>query len=97
MRCARESAEPDIRPTRSLAAGASLVAVARDTARIYGMGRSETRVGALLRDRGGLPPGFVLSTKIDRHPETGVFDAAQAPRSLDTSLKTLGLERLDLL
>jgi len=68
-----------------------------DTARIYGSGRSEERVGAAIRERGGLPAGFVLSTKIDRDPDTGVFDAAQARRSLETSLKTLGIERVDLL
>jgi D-threo-aldose 1-dehydrogenase len=68
-----------------------------DTARIYGSGRSEERIGAAIRERGGLPAGFVLSTKIDRDPDTGVFDAAQARRSLETSLKTLGIERVDLL
>ena len=68
-----------------------------DTARIYGSGRSEERVGAAIRERGGLPAGFVLSTKIDRDPDTGVFNAVQARRSLETSLKTLGIERVDLL
>jgi D-threo-aldose 1-dehydrogenase len=68
-----------------------------DTARIYGMGRSEERIGAVIRERGGLPPGFVLSTKLDRDPETNVFDAAQARRSLEQSLAALGLERIDLL
>jgi D-threo-aldose 1-dehydrogenase len=68
-----------------------------DSARIYGEGRSEERLGAVLRERGGLPAGFVLSTKIDRDPATGVFDAAQARRSLETSLKILGRERFDLL
>jgi D-threo-aldose 1-dehydrogenase len=68
-----------------------------DTARIYGSGRSEERVGAAIRERGGLPAGFVISTKIDRDPDSGVFDAAQARRSLETSLKTLGIDRVDLL
>lgn len=68
-----------------------------DTARIYGEGRSEERVGAVLRERGGLPAGFVLSTKLDRDPDSGAFDAAQARRSLETSLKTLGRESFDLL
>ena len=68
-----------------------------DTSRIYGMGRSEERIGAVIRERGGLPAGFVLSTKLDRDPETNVFDAAQARRSLEQSLKALGLERIDLL
>jgi D-threo-aldose 1-dehydrogenase len=68
-----------------------------DTSRIYGFGRSEERIGAAIRERGGLPPGFVVSTKLDRDPETNRFDAAQARRSLEQSLKTLGLERIDLL
>ena len=68
-----------------------------DTARIYGEGRSEERLGAVLRERGGLPAGFVLSTKVDRDPDTGVFDAAQARRSLETSLGVLGCESFDLL
>src|SRR5271156_3662180 len=68
-----------------------------DTARLYGMGRSEERIGAVIRERGGLPPGFVVSTKLDRDPETNRFDAAQARRSLEQSLKALGLERVDLL
>ncbi len=68
-----------------------------DTSRIYGMGRSEERIGAVIRERGGLPPGFVLSTKLDRDPSTNIFDAAQARRSLEQSLKALGLERIDLL
>jgi D-threo-aldose 1-dehydrogenase len=68
-----------------------------DTSRIYGMGRSEERIGAVIRERGGLPPGFVVSTKLDRDPETNVFDAAQARRSLEQSLNALGLERIDIL
>jgi D-threo-aldose 1-dehydrogenase len=68
-----------------------------DTSRLYGMGRSEERIGAVIRERGGLPPGFVVSTKLDRDPETNRFDAAQARRSFEQSLKALGLERFDLL
>ena len=44
-----------------------------------------------------LPAGFVVSTKLDRDPATNVFDAARARRSLEQSLKALGLERIDLL
>ena len=68
-----------------------------DTSRIYGMGRSEERIGAVIRERGGLPAGFVLSSKLDRDPETKVFDAARARRSLELSLRALGLERIGLL
>ena len=57
-----------------------------DTARIYGDGLAEERIGAALREIGGLPKGFVLSTKLDRDPETGRFDASAARRSLEASL-----------
>ncbi|TNF22614.1 MAG: aldo/keto reductase [Rhodobacteraceae bacterium] len=68
-----------------------------DTSRNYGMGRSEERIGAAIRARGGLPEGFVLSTKLDRDMETRRFDAARVRQSLEESLTALGLERIDLL
>jgi D-threo-aldose 1-dehydrogenase len=67
-----------------------------DTARIYGIGRSEARIGAVIRER-GLPKGMVVSTKLDRDPKTHVFDAGQARRSLEESLTALGLDKIDLL
>ncbi|MBA8639830.1 aldo/keto reductase, partial [Staphylococcus aureus] len=42
-----------------------------DTSNNYGLGRSEERVGAVIRERGGLPPDFVVSTKLDRDMDTG--------------------------
>jgi D-threo-aldose 1-dehydrogenase len=68
-----------------------------DTSRIYGLGRSEQLIGEVIRERGGLPDGFILSTKLDRDPETNHFDAAQARRSLELSLRALGLDRIHLL
>ena len=68
-----------------------------DTSRIYGMGRSEQRLGAVIRELGGLPKGFVVSTKLDRDFKTDRFDAAQARRSLEESLRALGLDRIKLL
>jgi D-threo-aldose 1-dehydrogenase len=68
-----------------------------DTANNYGLGRSEERIGAVLRERGGLPQGFVISTKLDRHTETGRFDGARARRSLEESLGRLGLSRVQML
>jgi D-threo-aldose 1-dehydrogenase len=68
-----------------------------DTSRNYGLGRSEERIGRAIRDRGGLPEGFVLSTKLDREMETGRFDAARARRSLEESLTALSLDRIPLL
>jgi D-threo-aldose 1-dehydrogenase len=68
-----------------------------DTSRNYGAGRSEERIGEVIRERGGLPDGFVLSTKLDRDMETGRFDAVRARRSFEDSLRTLGVERVQVL
>jgi len=68
-----------------------------DASRNYGMGRSEQRIGAVLAEIGGLPEGFVLSTKLDRDFETSRFDAGRARRSLEDSLKALGLSRVHIL
>ena len=66
-----------------------------DTSNNYGFGRSEERIGAVIRERGGLPAGFVLATKLDRDMETGRFDAGRVRRSVEESLTRLGLERND--
>jgi D-threo-aldose 1-dehydrogenase len=68
-----------------------------DTSRNYGFGRSEERIGAAIRELGGLPEGFVVSTKLDRDMETRRFDAARARQSAEESLKALGLDRIHLL
>lgn len=68
-----------------------------DTSRIYGFGRSEERIGEVIRERGGLPEGFILSTKLDRDPETNRFDASRARNSLEESLTALGLDHIDVL
>jgi D-threo-aldose 1-dehydrogenase len=67
-----------------------------DTAAAYGDGESERRIGVALRQRGGLPPGFVLATKADRDLRTGEFSGAQIRRSVERSLRLLGLDRLQL-
>src|SRR2546430_6634401 len=68
-----------------------------DTAASYGDGESERRIGIVLREVGGLPPGFVLATKADRDLQTGVFTGAQMRSSVERSLRLLGLEQLQLL
>src|SRR6266704_503622 len=67
-----------------------------DTAASYGDGESERRIGRVLGELGGLPPGFVLATKADRDLQTGVFTGAQMQRSVERSLRLLGLEQLQL-
>lgn len=68
-----------------------------DTSRNYGMGQSEERIGRAIARRGGLPKGFVISSKLDRDMETRLFDGDRAQRSLEESLKALGVTSIDLL
>lgn len=68
-----------------------------DTSRNYGFGRSEQRIGDAIRARGGLPAGFVLSTKLDRDMDSGRFDGARARRSMEESLTALGVDRVQML
>lgn len=68
-----------------------------DTSRNYGMGQSEERIGRAIARRGGLPKGFVISSKLDRNMETRLFDGDRAQRSLEESLKALGVTSIDLL
>ena len=67
-----------------------------DTAASYGDGESERRIGSVLKEMGGLPSGFVLATKADRDLQTGAFTGAQMRRSVERSLRLLGLEQLQL-
>ena len=41
-----------------------------DTSNNYGGGSAERRIGRALAAAGGLPPGFVLATKVDADPDT---------------------------
>jgi D-threo-aldose 1-dehydrogenase len=67
-----------------------------DTAASYGDGESERRIGTFLKQRGGLPADFVLTTKADRDLLSGDFSGAQMQRSVERSLRLFGLERLGL-
>lgn len=68
-----------------------------DTSRNYGAGRSEARIGHVIKERGGKPEGVVLATKLDRDMDTGRFDAARARASLDESLTALNVDSFDIL
>lgn len=68
-----------------------------DTAASYGDGEAERRIGLALRERGGVvPTGFVLATKADRDLATGDFSGEQIKRSVERSLRLLGLDYLPL-
>lgn len=67
-----------------------------DTAAGYGEGESERRIGVVLKEMGGLPADYVLATKADRNPDTNDFSGEQTKRSIERSLKLLGLDRIDI-
>ncbi len=67
-----------------------------DTAAAYSDGESERRIGLVLREYGGVPEGYVLATKVDRDLTTGDFSGEQTKRSLERSLRLLGVDHLPI-
>jgi D-threo-aldose 1-dehydrogenase len=67
-----------------------------DTAASYGDGESERRIGEVLKEMGGLPEDVVLATKADRDLTTGDFSGGQMRRSVERSLRLLGMDKLQL-
>ncbi len=68
-----------------------------DVSRNYGLGRSEQRIGDVIRARGGKPADLVISTKVDRDMDNMRFDGGQVRRSLEESLAALGVDRVEIL
>jgi aryl-alcohol dehydrogenase-like predicted oxidoreductase len=68
-----------------------------DTSNNYGGGSAERRVGRALAAAGGVPPGFVLATKVDADPATGDFSGERVKRSVQESLERLGVDRVPLM
>jgi D-threo-aldose 1-dehydrogenase len=68
-----------------------------DTSNNYGGGQAELRIGRSLAAAGGLPPQFVLATKVDADPVTGDFSGERVRRSVEESLARLGLDRVQLM
>jgi D-threo-aldose 1-dehydrogenase len=66
-----------------------------DTSNGYGDGESERRIGKALRQRGGLPGGFLLATKVDPDA-SGDFSGSRVRASVDESRDRLGLDHLPL-
>src|SRR3954452_4262760 len=75
---------PEERALATIRAGFDSPITFMDTSANYG--DSEVRIGKVIRERGGLPPGYVLATKADRDPDTNDFSADQARRSVERSL-----------
>ncbi|GAA1690914.1 aldo/keto reductase [Nonomuraea maheshkhaliensis] len=66
-----------------------------DTSNSYGGGESERRIGAVLREIGGVPADFLLSTKVDPDA-SGDFSGARVRASLAESMERLGMDHLPL-
>lgn len=68
-----------------------------DTSNEYGNGGdSERRIGEALQQAGGLPPGFVLATKVDPLPGSTDFSARRTRESVMESLDRLGQTQLQV-
>lgn len=68
-----------------------------DTSNNYGAGAAERYIGSALTAAGGLPPGFVLATKVDADACTGDFSAERVKRSTEESFARLGMDRVQLM
>lgn len=69
-----------------------------DTAYSYGDGESERRIGLVLKEYGyKVPEGYVLASKADRNLQTGDFSGAQMRKSVERSLKLLGLNSIEIM
>ena len=67
-----------------------------DTADVYGNGRSESLIGAFLRDTPGARERIFVATKLGRREWPHGFTREHVRRFTDDSLRRLGLDALDL-
>ncbi|GAA3758112.1 aldo/keto reductase [Microbacterium kribbense] len=67
-----------------------------DTSNAYSVGRSEAVLGIALRDLGPDAAGRVI-TKVDADPRTGALDRDRVFRSVEESLRRLGVDRVPVL
>jgi D-threo-aldose 1-dehydrogenase len=84
---------PEERALETLRAAMASPITFFDTSNNYGLGRSETRIGQVLKEIGGLG-SRVLATKADRDMTTGDFSGDRMKRSVEESLERLGLDTL---
>jgi D-threo-aldose 1-dehydrogenase len=68
-----------------------------DTSNGYGDGTSERRIGRAIKENGGLPPGFVLDTKVDADRKTRDFSGERVRRSVEESFERLGIDSCPLM
>lgn len=68
-----------------------------DTAASYGDGESERRMGLVLKELGGVPAGYVIASKADRDMKTGDFSGDQIRRSVERSLRLMGVDSIPIM
>jgi len=67
-----------------------------DTSNEYGGGDAERRIGRAIAERGGLPTGALVATKVDPLPGSTDFSGERVRRSVEESRERLGLDVLPL-
>ena len=65
-----------------------------DTSNGYAAGRSEQRIGRAIREHGGLPAGFVISTKVDARE--GDYSGDRVRASVRESMERLSIDTLPI-
>lgn len=68
-----------------------------DTAPLYGNGASESNLGRVFAEMGGLPRGVVIGTKVRIDPAQAKYAPATIRSSMEDSLARLRMDRVDLL
>lgn len=68
-----------------------------DTAPLYGNGASETNLGRVFAELGGVPNGIVIGTKVRIDPAHAKDAPATIRASIEDSLTRLRMDRVDLL
>jgi D-threo-aldose 1-dehydrogenase len=68
-----------------------------DTSNEYSDGRSETRIGDVIREFDGTPDGFVLATKVDPVRGATDFPGERVRESFDESISRLSVGHIPLL
>lgn len=94
---ARPEGDDSVAGVAAAFASGSLKVNFLDTSNEYGGARSESLIGAALREAGGLGAGLVLQTKLDRDVTTGEFGGDRMWRSIEESLDRLGLDSVQVL
>lgn len=65
-----------------------------DTSANYG--DAENIIGEVIDELGGTSKGYIIQTKADRNSLTGDFSGEQIKKSIEKSLKTLGVNKLQI-